>query len=180
MRDFESARADLELQPFLASALGQLYLRLPGAGRAGLIVRRFDTGHRFRAVALASMLRAAQRWIERHDQLARLLRVEQPVEVGQDFVARPHHVYYTSTDTYADDDDPPEVPHELDVMRTAFRVAAAAASSAPERLLVAVLTRATLDPTGKTYFNEAEGRFVAVDLSPRAEELDRWAAMDQP
>lgn len=177
MRDFEGARAELKLQPFLASPLGQLYLRPPSDGRVGVIARRFDPDHRARAGALASLLGAAQRWIERHDPLARLLRVEQPVEVGHDFVARPHHVYHTSTDAYVDDEDPPEPPPEFAAMRAAFKAAVAGASTESERLLVSILTRAAVEPTGKTYFNEAEGRFIAVDLSPRAEELDRWAEL---
>lgn len=183
MRDFSSARDDLGLIPFLASPLGPLYLRPPALGRGGLIVRHFERQPRGRAAALADLLAAAQRWIAEHPRLARLLRVEQPVEVGHDFVARPHHVYYTSTDAYAvladdeGDEFAPAPPPELDAMRAAFHAAAAGAKGEVERLLATVLARAAAEPSGKTYFHEGEGRFIAVDLSPRPEELDRWAAI---
>jgi hypothetical protein len=190
MRDFETARTDLGLVPFLDSALGSLYLRPPSPDRPALVVRHLEGAQTGRAAALAGLLGAAQRWVEGHHEVARLLRVEQAVEVGVDFVARPHHVYYTSTRAYVrtndpdadeeDDEDPPEPPPELDALRRAFAQAAGENATEMERLLVGVLARSVMDATGKTYFHEREGRFIAVDLSPRPDELDRWAELTPP
>ena len=176
LRDFEQLRA--EYTPFAGSTLGELYFRAHERGSAGLVVRHFKGARPERAAALAHLAARARFWVTRRDSLMELLRIEQPVEFGTDFVARPHHVYYVSTRSYVADERPPEVPTELEQMRSVFR--SECASVHPEdELMLEILARAVLDPSGKTYFNDDEGRFVVVELSPTAAELDRLEEMER-
>src|SRR5436305_923928 len=109
MRQFTDIAAELGLKKYLDSPFGTLYFIPFAVGAPSIVVRRFDGEWPPELAApYAELIRAAQRWIERHPGLARLVRVEQPVEVGSDFVARKHHRYHVSTDAYVDWENPPE------------------------------------------------------------------------
>lgn len=178
MREFADIQQALGLKKFLGSPLGTLYFVPVAPNAPRLMVRHFD---RDLPVALvgpfAELVRAVQQWIERHPALARLVRVEQPIEVGRDFIARKHHTYYTSTDAYVDWEDPPEPPEELKQMRSAFRAAVGQASEPQDTIIEAVLARSLLEPTGKTFFDEEDGLFIVVEPKPTREDLERWAAL---
>jgi hypothetical protein len=93
----------------------------------------------------AEVVQAAQRWIDKRPALARLVRVEQPVEVGRDFISRSYLLYYTSTDAYVDWEDPPQPPKELALMRNAFRKAAGKSADPKDVIVEAVLARSLLE-----------------------------------
>jgi hypothetical protein len=181
MRKFAEVQAELGLKKFLDSPLGALYFVPSLPGKPGIIVRHFDrdvppalTG------AFADLVNAAQQWIEEHPLVARYARVQLPIEVGQDFVSRQHHIYYTSTrsyEDYEDDEDPPEPPDELAEMRSSLQQALGHPASEKESIIEAVLARSLLEPTGKVYFNDDEGRFIVVEPKVTPQEIERWAKM---
>ena len=190
MRDFSEIQAALGLKKLIGSQLGTLYLPLPESGEPRAMVRHFDRDlPPSLAEAFADLGRASQAWINRHPEIAGLVRVEQPIEVGRDFVARLHHVYSTSTRSYLgddpveDDDDeeyeyhPPEAPPELERMRSAFRAAIGASDDPRDAIVEAVLARSVIEPSGKTFFDEQEGKFIVVEPKPLVEEVQRWAAL---
>jgi hypothetical protein len=176
MRTFAEIAREAGLKKFLESASGTLYFDTLGPAPR-MIVRHFD---RELPAALApvfgALVVAAQRWVEARPAVARWVRVEPPLEIGADFVARPHHVYYQSLRSYdePDDDDPIEPPDELAPMRAAVRAAMGAPADARDAVVEAVLARSLLGPTGKTYL--PDDRFVVVEPSPRRDELERFAA----
>jgi hypothetical protein len=178
MRRFSDIRRALSLEEYLWSPLGTLYFN-PGAKRASrLIIRHFD---RDLPVALVGpfvdFIQEAQSWIEQHPGLEKLVRVEQPVEVGGDFIARRHHAYHTDISHYTGFEDAPEAPEELDQMREAFRTAMGEAKSPRETLIATVLARSLLEANGKTYFDNDEGRFIVVEPKPTPEDIQRWARL---
>src|SRR4051812_8452656 len=114
MRDFATIHRELKLKQFLESPLGTLYLSPEAPGTRRLVVRHFDGSLPSTLVApFAGLLHSAQAWIARRAELERLVRIEQPVEVGSDFVARTHHVYGISLSSYTDWEEPPAPPPEL-------------------------------------------------------------------
>jgi hypothetical protein len=181
MRAFAEIERELGLKHFLASPLGTLYFVPYAPGGPRVIVRRFD-GQLPPVFAgpYADLIRAAQEWVEGRPELERLIRIERPTEVGADFVARPHHTYYTSIDAYTEWDDPPKRPPELKRMRQALRAALAQPADEGEEILGRVLARSLLEPTGKTYFHEGEGRFIVVEPKLTREDVERWAALSEP
>lgn len=170
-------KQELGLQKFLASPLGTLYFVPSAPGRPRIIVRHFD-GELSPAFVqpYADLIRAAQQWVERHSGLDRLVRIEQPTEVGEDFVARPHHTYSTSIDAYEEWEDPPQPPAELTEMRDLLRAALLEPADPKEAIIHRVLARSLLEPTGKTYFHEGEGRFIVVEPKLTSDDVQRWAA----
>jgi hypothetical protein len=184
MREFTDIQHDLQLKKFLESPLGTMYFVPYEPGRPRVIVRHFDRDLPPSLVpAFASLTRAAQEWIAGHPALDRLVRVAQPLEIGRDFITRDHFTYYTSTSSYQDDDEderPPEPPGELVEMRQAFKDASDSAVDAAEAIVQAVLTRSLLEPTGKTFFHEGEGRFIVVELKPTKDEVERWSTIAGP
>jgi len=175
MRSFAEISHTAGLQKFLESSSGTLYF---DAERPALtmIVRHFDRDLPPAVVRpFAEMNAAAQRWLAAHPEVARYVRLEPPIEIGEDFVARPHHVYYQSLRSYdePDEDDPVEPPDELAPMRQAVRAALGHPASEREQIVETVLARSLLGPTGKTYIGD--DRFIVVELSPTRAELERFA-----
>lgn len=183
MRDFREIYDELALKKFLDSPAGTLYFVPYAPDRPRVIVRHFDSQLPIALVSpFASLTRAAHDWLADRPVLDRLVRVVMPREVGQDFIAREHFTYYTSTESYELDEEdlPPEPPAELDEMRDAFRDACGATADERDAIVETVLARSLLEPTGKTFFHESERRFFIVELKPTRDELERWAQLTRP
>jgi hypothetical protein len=177
MRDFNAIKRTLSLVPFVGSAHGNLFIVPVAPGAPRIVVRHFDRDLPARLVpAYAALLEAARSWIERHPELASVVRVEPATEIGNDFIARPHQLS-TSLSSYFDDEDPPEPPDELAAMQSRFRSLAAVARDPLDLLITEVLARSILEPSGKTFYNFREQKFVIADIKPTRDELERWSAL---
>ncbi|HUQ01165.1 MAG TPA: hypothetical protein VM261_01660 [Kofleriaceae bacterium] len=179
MRNFNAIQQSLELAPFLESANGDLYIRREADGDR-FLVRRFNRALApSLTLAYARLLAEAQTWIERDSSLASLVRIEQPIEIGEDFLMR-RFVGATSLASFLNedaDDDPPEAPDELVPMQSLFRQLGARAVSAQDILLVTVLARSLCEPTYKTIYSFHEERFVVLDLKPTVNELEQFKTL---
>lgn len=180
MREFVEIQQDLGLKFFLESDNGNLYFVPIAPDAARLLVRRFDRNLAPALIpAYVDLLSAAQRWIESDPDLSGLVRVEQPNEIGRDFIARQHHLgdslrSFLDTDP---EDNPPEPPDELALMQTRFRERAKAAGDVREALLVSILACSIVEPSAKTLYSYRESRFVVVDLKPTRADLERWVEL---
>src|SRR5215510_5897210 len=153
MRNFAEIFHTAGLKKFLESRSGTLYFDAERPTPT-MIVRYFDRDLPPSLVRpFAELNAAAQRWLAAHPEVARYVRLEPPIEIGEDFVARPHHVYYQSLRSYdePDEDDPVDPPDELAAMRPAVRAALGHPKDEREQIVEAVLARSLLGPTGKTY-----------------------------
>jgi hypothetical protein len=176
MREFVDLNRESELKKFLDSQLGTLYIIRDASGVPRLMVRHFDRGLLPTLVKpFAELIEAVYMWIEAYPELARLIRVERPVEVGFDFIARPFHIYYGSLRAYTDWEDPPEPPEELELMRNAFRAAIGKSTEGRDAVIEAVLARSLLEPTSKTYFDESKRQFFVVEPKLTSEDVELWA-----
>jgi hypothetical protein len=182
MRTFDDIERDLGLRRFLASPLGTLYLAPESANGPRLMVRRFEDGSPgATARSYAGLVGAARDWVRDRPHLARLVRVEQPVEVGSDFVARPFHVYLVRTKSYLEE-NPPDVPEELEEMRRIFRDEVGRSPDPRDAIVERVLARSILEPSGKTYPGEPEDgttgtQFVIVDPKLTRQDVGEWIAV---
>jgi len=175
MRSFAEISHTAGLKKFLESRSGTLYFDAERPTPT-IIVRHFDRDLPPAAVrSFAELNAAAQRWLVAHPEVARYVYLEPPTEIGEDFVVRPHHVYYQSLRSYdePDEEDPVEPPDELAPMRQAVRAALGHPANEREQVVEAVLARSLLGPTGKTYIGN--DRFIVVELPPTRAELDRFA-----
>lgn len=180
MRTFLDIQRELGLRRLLPSAHGNLYRGLPGTHFPRLLVRRFDGELSPSMIPVyVDLHAAAQAWINADPELANLARVEQPAEVGEDFIAR-SYVDGTHLNAYLawpPEDDPPEPPDELAPMQARFR--ARLPRDEREELLKTILARSLLEPTSKTHYIPAEERFVVADLKPTRAELERWRELSR-
>lgn len=180
MREFADIERELHLMKFTDSTNGTLYCVPVAPGAPRLIVRRFDGDVPPALVpAYASMLAAAAAWIAADPELAALVRIEQPAEIGREYIAR-RHFNATSLDAFLETDpeeDPPEAPPELARMQARFRTHAEAATGAREAVLASVLARSVLERSLKTFFDHDAEQFVVADLKPTRAELERWRAL---
>jgi hypothetical protein len=177
MREFADIERELQLMKFTDSRNGTLYCVPVAPGAPRLIVRRFDGEVPPSLVpAYAGMIAAAAAWIAADPQFAKLVRIEQPTEIGREYIAR-RHVNATSLDAFLDpdpDEDPPEAPPELAQMQARFRERTKSASDAHEALLAAILARSILERSLKTFYDHEAEQFVIADLRPTRAELERW------
>jgi len=179
MAEFAQIADQHLLHKFLDSPCGTLYFT-PEAfepDEVPLVVRHFDREWEPRLVGhYASLILDLQQWVKSHPTLAALVRIEQLIEVGRDFVARRHYRHYVSTAHYADWDDPVEPPSQLEQMRVTFRKCASTVTNQKERAIVTILARSIIEPNYETFFKEDEGLFVIVEPEIRGEEIDLWVA----
>ena len=173
MRTFNDVRSELNLQKFVGSFSGDLFCVPIAPGAPRILVRHFNRDLSAELIpAYVALLREAEAWIERDPELARVVRVDQPTEVGEDFIARPHRMG-TSLSAYFDDEDPADPPEELSAIQSRF-LARLAEGIGPENELVArVLARSILEATGKTLYSFPEEKFIISDLKPTREELEQ-------
>ena len=108
------------------------------------------------------------------------MKIEEPLEIGTDYVVLPFHVYTTSTRSYVQQENPPEVPEELDKMRNAFRRVIGRSKDAKEIVIEGILARSLLKPNGKTYLAADGGPFIVVEPQLKPEDVRQWAALDKP
>jgi hypothetical protein len=91
MRKFADIELELQLMKFTDSANGTLYCVPVSPGAPRLVVRRFDRALPPSLVtAYARLITDAAVWIAADPELAKLVRIEQPTEIGSDYIARRH------------------------------------------------------------------------------------------
>jgi len=115
-------------------------------------------------------------WIAADPELARLVRIEPPTEIGREYIAR-RHFNATSLDAFLEtdpDEDPPEPPPELAAMQRRFRERIGAVGGPRDALLASILSRSILDRSLKTFYDDAAEQFVIADLKPTRLDLERW------
>jgi len=180
MREFTDIERDLHLIKFTDSTNGTLYCVPVAPGAPRLIVRRFDQDLPPSLVtAYARLIADAAAWIAADPEFAKLVRIEQPTEIGSDYIAR-RHVNATSLDAFLEmdpEEDPPETPPELPRMQSRFQERIVHASSAREALLVSILGRSILERSRKTFYDSAAEQFVIADPTPTRDELERLTAL---
>jgi hypothetical protein len=175
MREFADIRHEPGLKKFFDSSLGTLYTISDISGVPKVMIRHFDGDIPISLVKpFADLVQAVQKWINRNPPLSQLVRIEQPIEVGCDFIARPFHIYYVSTDSYVYWEDQPEIPEELEKMRKYLREAIGKSLDPKDAIIEGVLKQSLLGPTGKTYFDEIEGKFVVVEPKITREDVENW------
>lgn len=104
MREFADIERELQLMKFTDSVNGALYCVPVSPGAPRLIVRRFDGALPPSLVtAYARMIADAAAWIAADPELAKLVRIEQPTEIGSDYIAR-RHLNATSLDAFLETD----------------------------------------------------------------------------
>jgi hypothetical protein len=181
MRHFTDVVAAYGLKEFVQNPFGTTYFRPDAYDRheLPLIVRHAD-GELSRELVppYIDLWGAAQEWIDSHPELAKFVRLQAPLEVGHDFVARQHHVFTTSTASYADSEDPPEPPPELALMRAAFTAVSNRALDDRARLIVALLSRSIIEPSSKTFFKGKEGRFIILEPRLTRSDIERWRELN--
>jgi len=179
VRNFQAITRQYELKKFLDSPQGTLYFVPFAPGLPHLLVRHFD-GNWSRALIgpFVDFIGTTQRWIEAHHALQSLVRIDQPLEVGCDFIARRHHYYHVSLSSY--DSGKVEPPPQLASLRECLRTALTTPGEGRIAVIHTVLSRSILEPTDKTFWKSVEQRFVVVEPSMTTGELEKWARFTRP
>ena len=182
MRTFAEIQDALGLKRFLRSDQGTLYFIPTGVNTARMIVRHFDGElSPEMIVPYIEIIRCCQEWIERHPDVAYYVRVNQPLEVGIDFVARDHPIYLYSTSSYLQPErSQPRAPSSLNKLRDAFRQAMGQSDNPHDAIIEDVLSRSILEPSGKTYpgAKTPDGKiaFIVVEPHLQREDVEKWMA----
>lgn len=175
MNYFSEIKTKLNLTEFLDSDLGTLYFATKNFSPT-VMVRHFDSRLTPNFIdSYVDMVKTSQHWIEKYTHLSSLIRVEQPTEVGLDYIIRPFHIYITSTRSYSEIENVPEIPMELEVMRHYFLKYQHYIDTKKIEMVKKILARNLLDPSPKTYFDGK--KFIVVEPSVRIEEVKIWGTL---
>jgi len=175
MRTFKEITKELELKKFLFSENGTLYF--PTDDDKLILVRHFDQEiPKEMSTLYANVTKALDDFVKSNEALNSLVNVQQPIEVGTDFVAITHHVYYISIDSYYDEDEECEIPSQFDLLKTIFTNLKKQKYQKSERILLRILENSFVLPTSKTYFNSIANKFINVDPKMDIDALKEWQA----
>lgn len=174
---FADVASRLGLRRFLASDPGTLYFDPADVGVNRLLYRAFETQPPGFAATYAEVVGAVVDWVATRPRLAELIEIIPTVQVGLDYIARPHRTYYVSTDTYAHPEDGVQAPPELAAMRD--RLATDLIEMTPGiqgQVLAHVLRRTLLEPSGRVYFDDNRRLFVVVEPKVTSGDVADWQA----
>lgn len=174
MRKFTDLQQELNLIEFFDSIRGTIYTTHDEVPE--IMVRRFDGDLPACFVKFyAEITEAMSHWVEERPELSSLIKVETIKEVGEDFIIIPCHIYYESLSAYEDREYYPELPDELNQMRTALKLNLGKSGSLKENIFEEVLAKSLLESSGDTYFDGS--KFIVVEPQITREHLERWAAL---
>jgi hypothetical protein len=125
------------------------------------------------------MLQACQQWVESSSALNEFVRVEQPLEVGADFISRKHHTYIASTDSYTEAHNPTEEPPELQQMRSIVRFLIFDTSDHNLKIIQSAMSRSLIEPSTKTYLSDDKKKFIVVEPKFCANDVKSWKVTAQ-
>lgn len=178
MRTFKEIQKELGLRKFLYSENGTLHFPTDVSKR--VIVRHFDNKINKELVPVyVDIMKALDQFAQENDELNSLIIVQQPFEVGVDFIARTHHVYYISVDSYFDDDEDCETPPQFEKLKKLILELKKNNLKDSDKILLRILENSFIIPTMKTYFKSKLGKFINVDPKMDIEDLTEWQAAIQ-
>ncbi len=173
MRTFKEIQKELALKKFLYSENGTLYF--PADVSVRILVRHFDKTITKEMIPLyVEITKALDRFAQENKALSSLIIVQQPFEIGEDFIARTHHVYYVSVDSYYDEDEDCEVPPQFETLKTLISELKQAELSDADSILLRILEKSFIIPTTKTYFDHKQDKFINVDPKMDINDLTEW------
>lgn len=177
MRTFNELRASQELTRADDAALGPVYWTRSGV-RDGGRVRVFE--HPQDVGPYVAMHEYAHLWIHRdydHDAWL-VLDVDEPIEVGVDFVIMPRRVGNT-LESFVRADDPAQPPPRLGDLRAVVPKLVAAATDPADVWIANVVANRLAGPDLNTIYVWGEERFYIQDLAPSREELAAWQSLQR-
>jgi len=178
MRTFHQVEAELDLKRWLRAHIGQFHLPRSKTGTR-LLYRHFDTEDIADLVQpYVEIVDAVARWVRDHPDVAELVDVQPLTEVGQDYVARPYHVYLYALHSY---DDPEEydvvdvIPEELGPMRDRVRNHLVDDLTGRDAIVQQVVVDSLLGPSPATIMTHTTWLIVSPRVT--ADQLRRWAEL---
>jgi hypothetical protein len=184
---FAERESELGLKKFLDSPRGTMFIADDSqvVDQDGFLVRplvrRLDG---FITPALvdvyAEMVEASDRWVARHPDLDRFVRVMPITEVGEDFITR-MHFSVTSTSAFAreEEDDRPEIPVQVQEMREAFRTAKGKFTDAKSKIIERVLARNLMEPSSLTFFDDQDAAFFVMEPHIREADINEFSELER-
>lgn len=173
MRTFQDLLNTYPLKKFLDSPKGTLYFIPLQEEGPSIIVRHFDQDWSPNLIpAFTSIVQECQAWIAMDPVLNLLVRAEQIIEKGQDFVSRTHHYYHVSLDNY--DAGKVDSPPALKIVRNRIRQKEKNPVGDKGAFIQRVMNNTLLQANSKVFWEDEEERFVIVEPSIKKDWLEQW------
>jgi len=179
MRSFEQLRATDTLRDQGENSLGTVYWRREG-GPAGTIVQRFEHAGAAAVAAYVSLHEAAHQWVHDDDESDAwyIFDVDEPLEVGTDFVIVRRRVG-NSLASFLSYDDPAPQPPRVAELRALLPELLAAAATPTDRWIARLVADRIARPSHEIIFERDESLFRIQDLEPTRDELEDWARVSR-
>jgi hypothetical protein len=174
MQKFSDIEKKFQLRIFSRSRRGYLYVFKPDL-QDYMVIRHFNGELRpnFTQV-FAEIVENVNHWVVSHKLLHEYVEVEVVREIGEDFIILPYHKSY-STLSAIEQWDEELIPKELESMRKILRSKIGNPRNEKEKIIVEILVRSLLEPSGKTWFNEGLNKFIISEPRITQEHLEKWS-----
>lgn len=174
MRTFAELRNSIQMYHLRDSELGAEYVAADGGPR----IRVFEPAAT--VDGYVSLHQFAHLWIHRDYVLDAwyVLDVDEPIEIGVDFVLMPRRVGNT-LESFTREEDRAPAPARLDELRELIPKLVAAATDPVDEWVAKVVAKRITNPDWNTIFVWGEQRFYVQDLAPSRDELAAWQVLQQ-
>ena len=170
MRTFNEFAQDRAIKKYLTSSIGVLFYGADNAGR--IIVRKFPSGSV--ANIYVEIFYAVKKWIDERRDICGIVDMLLPFEIGMDFVAREYQIY-TSTDELLDEERDINLPSEFFSQQRVIKNALVGSGGSRNKVVEHVIQNSFLEPTGKTYFDFSQNKFVIVEPKILPIDIELWS-----
>ncbi|NHZ82060.1 hypothetical protein F2P44_22675 [Massilia sp. CCM 8695] len=170
MRTFKEISQERVLIEYMPSGIGDMYYSADQTGR--FIIRKFASEEI--ANIYMEILYSFNNWINDRKEIRALVEAGLPVEIGTNFVMRPHQIY-TSTSQLRDEESDVILPDDFFNNLRLIKAAITGVGD-PRKMVIENIIRNTLiEPTGKTYFDFSENKFGVAEPKISPIDMKRWS-----
>lgn len=174
VRIFSDISRQLGLRRLGVVDVGVTYFVPFKQGVPRIVVRHFEGHERQLVNDYAKLVESVANWIAAKGKLAKLVRVEPALEIGQDFYARRDYPYLSTLRSYSFGDLASEPPAELHLMRS--MVSNYLSEEKAHNILERVIFRSLIEPANATIFIEKESSFLVLDPAITRDDLKAFGS----
>lgn len=176
---FSNLSKRMSLEEYLDGSLCTLYVSPSDPQEPEYLVRHFDQQLGPNDVQpFVDIIAEVGKWVDERSELSSMVRIEAPIEVGNDYIIRRFHTYTTPVYAYQEWEIPPRAPMELERMYSILANLTGNPKNIKEEVTERVLTNSLVgSETGKTYFHDYARCFIVVEPRITLEDIREWNSL---
>lgn len=174
MKTFQQLNNELNLKESIGSNFGTLYFISDLPFEKIFMVRHLDGKLTIDLLPVyVRLYNAIMQTINCNATLSEHVFIPNFIEIGKDYFIRPFYIYYKSTKSYYDEDEPTPAPDEYPILIDALTRELAKFNESTD-IVYRVLKRSLLEPSGKTIVDNIWNKLIIVEPKITIADLEEW------